>query len=108
MADVQQITDDTFQAEVIESDLPFLLDFTAAWCGPCKMMGPIVEEISKEKADVLRVGVMDIDKNPKTPAQFTVMSIPTLILFKGGEVKDQIIGAIPKTAILERIGAHLG
>ena len=107
MADIQSITDDNFESEVLKSTLPFLLDLSAEWCGPCKMVGPIVEEIGKENESKLRVGVMDIDKNPKTPARFSVMSIPTLILFKGGEVKEQIIGAVPKKAILERLTPHI-
>ena len=107
MANVMEITDANFEQEVLKSDLPFLLDLSAEWCGPCKMVGPIVEEIGAEKKDAMRVGMMNIDKNPKTPAQYQVMSIPTLILFKGGEVKEQIIGALPKKAILERLASHL-
>jgi thioredoxin 1 len=107
MATVPEINDDNFESDVLKSDLPFLLDFSAEWCGPCKMVGPLVEQIGEEQKDKLRVGVIDIDKNPKTPAKFTVMSIPTLILFKGGEVKEQIIGALPKKAIMERLTPHL-
>jgi thioredoxin 1 len=107
MANVPEITDGNFENDVLKSDLPFLLDFSAEWCGPCKMVGPLVEQIGEEQKDKLRVGVIDIDKNPQTPAKFTVMSIPTLILFKGGEVKEQIIGALPKKAIMERLTPHL-
>lgn len=107
MANVLEINDQNFEETVLKSDLPFLLDFTAEWCGPCKMMSPIVEEIRKENEATLRVGVLDIDKNPKTPAMFTVMSIPTLLLFKGGEVKEQIIGAVPKQAVMDRLQVHL-
>ena len=107
MAKVMEISDANFEGEVLKSGLPFLLDFTAEWCGPCKLMGPIVEEIGEEQKEKVRVGVLDIDKNPKTPARYTVMSIPTLLLFKAGEVKEQIIGAVPKKAILERLSEHL-
>ncbi|MHC4599672.1 MAG: thioredoxin [Planctomycetota bacterium] len=107
MASVPEINDANFESEVLKSDMPFLLDFSAEWCGPCKMVGPLVEQIGEEEKDKLRVGVIDIDKNPQTPAKFTVLSIPTLILFKGGEVKEQIIGALPKKAILERLTPHL-
>ncbi len=107
MANVPEITDANFEKDVLKSDLPFLLDFSADWCNPCKMVGPLVEQIGEEQKDKLRVGVLDIDKNPQTPAKFTVMSIPTLILFKDGEVKEQIIGALPKKAIMERLTPHL-
>jgi thioredoxin 1 len=107
MANVLEINDQNFEEEVLKSDLPFLLDFTAEWCGPCKMMSPIVEEISRENETTLRVGSLDIDRNPKTPAMFTVMSIPTLLLFKGGDVKEQIIGAVPKKAVMDRLQVHL-
>ena len=107
MANVLEVNDQNFEETVLKSDLPFLLDFSAEWCGPCKMMSPIVEEICKENEANLRVGALDIDKNPKTPAMFTVMSIPTLLLFKGGEVKEQIIGAVPKQAVMDRLQVHL-
>jgi thioredoxin 1 len=107
MADVQEVTDGNFETAVLQSELPFLLDLTAEWCGPCKIVGPIVKEISEEYDGKMAVGTLDIDKNPATPAKFSVMSIPTLILFKGGEVKEQIIGAVPKKAILERLTPHL-
>jgi len=108
MANVMKVTDANFEQEVLKSSLPFLLDMGADWCGPCKMVGPIVEQIGNENTAKLRVGAMDIDKNPATPAKYSVMSIPTLILFKGGEVKEQIIGAVPKASILERLTPHLG
>ena len=108
MANVQEITDANFESKVLKSELPFLLDMSAEWCGPCKIIGPIVEQIGAEYKDKLNVGVMDIDKNPATPARFSVMSIPTLILFKNGEVKEQIIGAQPKSSIMAKISAHLG
>ncbi len=107
MANVMEINDDNFESEVLGSDLPFLLDFSAEWCGPCKMIDPIVEEIGQESPDKIRVGSMDIDKNPMTPAKFTVMSIPTLLLFKNGELKETIIGAVPKKVILEKLAPHL-
>jgi thioredoxin 1 len=107
MANLPEITDKNFESEVLKSSVPFLLDFSASWCGPCKIVGPIVEEIAKEQAGKLKIGMLDIDKNPKIPAQFTIMSVPTLLLFKGGELKEQIVGALPKKAILQRIAKHL-
>jgi thioredoxin 1 len=97
MADiVAQVTDTNFQAEVIESDVPVLVDFWAPWCGPCRMVAPVVEEIAEERGEALKVVKLNIDENQNTAVQFNVMSIPTLMLFRNGEVAKTVIGAYPK------------
>ena len=107
MSNVPEITDKNFEQKVLKSDLPFLLDLSAEWCGPCKQLGPVIEQIASEMAGKLNVGKMDIDQNPETPTSFQVMSIPTLLLLKNGEVKEQMVGALPKKAILEFVNPHL-
>jgi len=93
---VAEVTDNNFQAEVIESEVPVLGDFWAPWCGPCRMVAPVVEEIAKERADELKVVKLNIDENQHTAMQFNVMSIPTLILFRHGHPAKTVIGAYPK------------
>ena len=85
-------TDANFEAEVLNSDQPVLVDFFASWCGPCKMQGPIVEELAKEIGASAKVGKMDVDANPETAGKYGIMSIPTLIVFKGGEAKSTLMG----------------
>jgi len=101
------VDDATFQNEVLNSDKPVLVDFWAIWCGPCKMISPIVEEIAKEYDGKLKVLKMDVDANPKTAMQFGIRSIPTLLIFKGGQVVEQIIGAVPKRHLLEKVTPHV-
>ena len=93
---VAEVTDTNFQAEVIESEVPVLVDFWAPWCGPCRMVAPVVEEIAEERGEALKVVKMNIDENQNTAVQFNVMSIPTLMLFRNGEVAKTVIGAYPK------------
>ena len=96
MANVADVTDNNFQAEVLESDKPVLVDFWAPWCGPCRMVAPVVEEIAQEKGDQLKVVKLNIDENQDTAMQFNVLSIPTLMVFKNGEVAKTVVGAYPK------------
>src|SRR6187397_2373437 len=96
MADnITEVTDANFQAEVIESETPVLVDFWAPWCGPCRVVAPVLEEIAGERED-LRVVKLNVDENQQTAAQFQVLSIPTMILFRNGEVAKKVIGAYPK------------
>lgn len=101
------ITDDNFEAEVINSDKPVLIDFWAVWCGPCKMIAPIVEELAAEYDGKVKVGKLDVDENQQTSIKFGVRSIPTLLIFKDGKVKDTIIGAVPKAQIVQKLNAVL-
>ncbi len=98
-----EITDGNFEQEVIESGLPVLIDFWAVWCGPCRMVAPIVQEIATEYADKVKVGKLDVDNNPETAMKYGIRSIPTLLIFKGGEVVDRIVGAVPKQAITQKL-----
>ena len=100
------ISDDTFETEVFQADRPVLVDFWAEWCGPCKMIAPILDEIAAEHADELRVVKLDVDANPRTPVQFGVMGIPTLILFKKGEAVERITGYMPKERFLGKLTPH--
>ncbi|MBW1800038.1 MAG: thioredoxin [Deltaproteobacteria bacterium] len=99
MSDLLQVTDKTFDEEIVNSDVPAVVDFWATWCGPCKMVAPVVEELAKEYEGKIKVAQMDVDNNRETPARFGIRNIPTLIFFKGGEVANTIIGAQPKSAI---------
>ena len=96
---VINIKKNNFQNEVLNSEMPVLLDFWAPWCGPCRMVGPIVDEIADERGDI-RVGKVNVDEQPELAAQFGVMSIPTLVVMKGGKVVNQMVGARPKSQIL--------
>jgi thioredoxin 1 len=103
MSAVQEITDTNFETEVINSDLPVLIDFWAPWCAPCRAIGPVVDELSREFTGKLKVVKMNVDDNPLTPSRFGVRSIPNLLIFKNGQVKDQIVGAVPKQMFVQAI-----
>jgi len=103
-----ELTDGNFEKEVIQSPTPVLVDFWAVWCGPCKMIAPVVEEIAKEYDGKLKVGKVDVDSNPEVSMKFGIRSIPTLMVFKGGKVVEQIIGAIPKRNLLDKVVPHVG
>lgn len=102
-----QVSDATFDQEVLESSLPTLVDFWAAWCGPCRMIAPIVKDIAAEQAGSLRVAKLDVDSNPATATRFGVQSIPTLIVFKNGEPVERIVGYMPKERLMDRVRPHL-
>jgi thioredoxin 1 len=102
-----EVTDATFEQEVLKSELPVLVDFWAVWCAPCRMVAPIVEQLADEKEGSLKVTKMDVDNNPDTAMKYGIRSIPTLLVFKGGEVVDQIIGAVPKSVMENKLNKHI-
>jgi thioredoxin len=101
------VTDADFEVEVLKSDKPVLVDFWAEWCGPCRQVGPILEEIAAEYAEKLSIVKINIDENPSVPAKYGIMQIPTMNIFQGGEVVKQIIGAKPKAALLKDLGEYI-
>ena len=101
---VMTITSENFQQEVLNSNVPVLVDFWAEWCGRCRMMAPIVDQIAEEKAGSIKVGKIDIDQCPELAAQFGVMSIPTLIVFKNGQVACKNVGLVPKANVEQMLG----
>jgi thioredoxin 1 len=98
-----EVNDKNFSLEVLQSDLPVLVDFWATWCGPCKSIAPIIDDLAKEYAGKVKVAKLNVDENPATPSQYGVRGIPTLILFKGGKILEQIVGAVPKTRLVSII-----
>lgn len=104
---VMHFTDENFKKEVLESATPVLVDFWATWCGPCRMVAPVIEEMAKEYAGKLKVGKVDVDSCSQTATQFGIMSIPTIMIFKNGKVMDQVVGALSKGQFKSMIEANL-
>jgi thioredoxin 1 len=105
---IAEVSDDTFEADVLQSSLPVLIDFWAPWCGPCRTVGPMLEEIAGEYPDRIKILKLNVDDNQKTAADYEVLSIPTLMLFESGEAKKRLIGALPKKKLLQEIDPWLG
>lgn len=107
MSNTVEFTDDNFASEVENADKPVLVDFWAEWCGPCKMIGPIVEELASEYGGKVKVGKVNVDNNPEISVKYGIRSIPSLLIFKDGKVADQIVGAVPKNHIKKQLEAQL-
>ena len=108
MAKPLELTDSNFDDEVLNSDNPVLVDFWAEWCGPCRMIGPVVEELANDYDGKVKVGKVDVDSNPEVSVKYGIRSIPALLIFKNGEVVDQIIGAVPNSHLTKQLEAQLG
>ncbi len=108
MADMKAVTDANFEAEVLKSDKPVLVDFWAEWCGPCRQVAPILAEIAAQHGDKIEIVKLNVDENPVVPAQYRVSGIPTLNVYQNGEVVKQIVGARPKSAILKELADFIG
>ena len=100
-------TDQNFEAEVLKSDVPVLVDFWAVWCGPCRMIAPVIEELANEYEGKAKIAKLNVDENPQISMAYGIRSIPTLLIFKGGEIVDQIVGAVPKNVIAEKLNSQL-
>ena len=106
MAKPQVVSDQNFETEVIKSDAPVLVDFWAVWCGPCRMVAPVLEEIATEQGDKVKIAKLDVDANPITAGRFGVRAIPTMILFKNGREAQRVVGYVPKDKLLQQIQPH--
>ena len=106
MSKTIEITDSNFE-EILNSDKPVMVDFWAEWCGPCKMVGPVVEEMAGEYGEKAVIGKVDVDNNPNVSAKFGIRSIPTMLFFKGGEIVDKQVGAVPKGVLVQKLDAQL-
>lgn len=107
MGKPMEVTDQTFDQEVLKSDKPVLVDFWAAWCGPCRMVAPVVEQIGDEQGDNLKIAKIDVDQNQTVAGKLGIASIPTLVLYKGGQPVERLVGYMPKARLMERIEPHL-
>jgi thioredoxin 1 len=107
MTAVVNVTDTTFDQEVLKAEVPVLVDFWAPWCGPCKAVAPVVEDLSKEYDGRLKVVKLNTDENPKTAQAYTIRGIPSLYLFKNGQVVEQVVGAVPKSTLATAINKHV-
>jgi thioredoxin 1 len=107
MSSVLSVTDNTFEQEVLKAELPVLVDFWAPWCGPCKAVAPVVEDLSKEYEGRLKVVKLNTDENPKTAQAYSIKGIPSLFLFKSGQVVEQVVGAVPKSTLATAVNKHL-
>lgn len=106
-SNVQHVTDSTFEQEVLQSDLPVLVDYWAEWCGPCKMIAPIIDEISADYAGRIKIAKLNIDENPQTPPKYGIRGIPTLMLFKGGNVEATKVGALSKSQLTAFLDSNI-